>query len=108
MNARNVDPGFDGPQPEHKEILNFAEAARFLGISTKTLQKVLRDGEIPGRKVGREWKFSRDALTRWIGDGRSADFLDASDRSTPSIEAALERRRRAASNRDEPLSKEEG
>jgi len=63
---------------EH-EILNLVEAAHFLGVSAKTFQKVLREGDVPGRKVGREWKFSRLALTEWIGRGRSKDFLDGSE-----------------------------
>ncbi len=72
------------------EILNLTEAARFLGVSTKTFQKVLREGEIPGRKVGREWKFSRRALTDWIGAGRSRDFLDAADARSGSDAARLD------------------
>ena len=62
-----------------KEILNIEEASAFLGVSTKTFQKVLREGDMPGRKVGREWKFWRRALAEWVGRGRSRDFLDSGD-----------------------------
>ena len=71
--ARGAAPG-DG-----KEILNIEEASAFLGVSTKTFQKVLREGDMPGRKVGREWKFWRRALAEWVGRGRSRDFLDSAD-----------------------------
>jgi len=64
------------PEPT-KEILNIEEAAQLLGVSTKTFAKVLREGEIPGRKIGREWKFSRQALVDWVAEGRSRDFFDA-------------------------------
>ena len=63
------------PEP-NREILNIEEAALLLGVSTKTFAKVLREGEIPGRKVGREWKFSRRALIDWVASGRSADFIE--------------------------------
>lgn len=63
-----------------KEILNIEEASAFLSVSTKTFQKVLREGDMPGRKIGREWKFWRQALAEWVGRGRSRDFLDSSDR----------------------------
>jgi len=56
------------------EILNIDEAAAFLGVSVKTFNKVLHSEGIPGRKIGREWKFSRSALVAWIGSGKSADF----------------------------------
>jgi len=62
-------------QEPTREILNIDEAAQLLGISTKTFQKVLRDGEVPGRKIGREWKFSRRALIDWVAAGRARDFI---------------------------------
>jgi excisionase family DNA binding protein len=62
-----------------REILNIDGAAAFLGVSVKTFSKVLREGDVPGRKVGREWKFSRQALIDWVGDSRSRAYLDAAD-----------------------------
>jgi excisionase family DNA binding protein len=81
-------PASDLPDPQ-REILNLDEAAAYLGVSTKTFQKVLRDGDMPGRKVGREWKFSRKALEAWIGSGRSRDFLDVEDEEPAGGERAL-------------------
>ncbi len=66
------------PMPD-QEILNIDDAAAFLGVSVKTFSKVLREGDVPGRKVGREWKFSRQALIDWIGTARSEHFLDHTD-----------------------------
>jgi len=66
------------PMPDH-EILNIDGAAAFLGVSVKTFSKVLREGDVPGRKVGREWKFSRQALVDWVGSRTARDFLDGSD-----------------------------
>ena len=72
-----------GPRPPEptKEILNIDEAAVLLGVSTKTFAKVLREGEIPGRKIGREWKFARRALIEWVATGKSRDFFDVDERS---------------------------
>lgn len=68
------------PEPMlDKEILNIDGAAALLGVSIKTFSKVLREGEVPGRKVGREWKFSRTALIAWVGSSRSRAFLDIAD-----------------------------
>jgi len=57
-----------------REILTIEQAAELLGVSVKTFNKVLHTEGIPGRKIGREWKFSRQALIDWIGAGRSDDF----------------------------------
>lgn len=52
--ARNV--------PDDKEILNAEEAAVVLGVSERLLLRLARDGEVPGKKLGREWRFLRSAL----------------------------------------------
>ena len=57
-----------------REILNIEEAASLLGVSVKTFNKVLHTQSLPARKIGREWKFSRQALIDWIGSGRSDEF----------------------------------
>lgn len=64
---------------EPREILNIDEAAELLGVSVKTFNKVLHSEHIPGRKIGREWKFSRRALIDWVGSGRSQDFYEGSN-----------------------------
>ena len=81
-----------------REILNIDEAAACLGVSVKTFNKVLHTEGIPGRKIGREWKFSRAALIEWVGSGRSKDFYnqqtDDDDESPTPIKP--ERARRTA------------
>lgn len=57
-----------------RDILNIEEAASLLGVSVKTFNKVLHSEDMPARKIGREWKFSRQALIAWVGQGRSRDF----------------------------------
>jgi excisionase family DNA binding protein len=66
---------------ERKDILNIEEASRLLGVSVKTFNKVLHHECLPARKIGREWKFSRQALIDWVADGRSVDFYRESERN---------------------------
>lgn len=65
--------------PEDKEILNAGEAATVLGISQRLLLRLARDGEVPGKKLGREWRFLRSALRASISEQGSADndLIDA-------------------------------
>ncbi|MEL6906270.1 MAG: helix-turn-helix domain-containing protein [Planctomycetota bacterium] len=58
----------------HDEILGVEEAAALLGVSAKTFNKVLHSEDVPARKIGREWKFSRRALIDWVGSGRSTEY----------------------------------
>jgi len=53
----------------NKEVLNADEAAEFLGFNPYTIREKARLGEIPGRKIGREWRFSRRQLLEWVEEG---------------------------------------
>ena len=64
-----------------RDILNIEEAAALLGVSVKTFNKVLHSEDMPARKIGREWKFSRKALIDWVGSGSSRDFYKDSNGS---------------------------
>ncbi len=54
-----------------KEVLNAEEVAAFLGFNPYTIREKARLGEIPGRKVGREWRFSRTALLEWLREAEA-------------------------------------
>ena len=58
-----------------KEILDVEGAADVLGVSKTTIYKLAREGTIPATRVGREWRFSRTDLVKWIGNGAEADQL---------------------------------
>ncbi|MDT8719367.1 helix-turn-helix domain-containing protein [Clostridium sp. 19966] len=61
------------------EILNLEQAVELLGVSEKTLIKLLREEHIPARKIGREWRFSREALIKWIASGDSTNYINLND-----------------------------
>ena len=48
------------------EILTAAETAALLRVDKKTVQKLANYGELPGRKVGRVWRFHRGEVEDWV------------------------------------------
>ncbi len=70
MEPAGMDAGPD-------RILTLEEAASLFCVSVKTFIKLLRDEDVPARKIGREWRFSRNALTAWLGNGRSRAYSDS-------------------------------
>jgi excisionase family DNA binding protein len=44
------------------EILDIKQAAEYLQIKERTLYRLVGDGEIPGIKVGGQWRFSKKCL----------------------------------------------
>jgi excisionase family DNA binding protein len=49
------------------EVLTADEAAVLLKVSVQTVLKESREGRLPGIKIGREWRYSRIALMRHLG-----------------------------------------
>ncbi len=50
------------------DVLNAREAAEFLRAHVETVRRLARRGEIPSFKVGKDWRFSREALRRWSAE----------------------------------------
>ncbi len=53
------------------EVLTLQECSAYLKIAESTIYVLARKGKIPCQKVGRNWRFSKDALDRWL---RGEDF----------------------------------
>jgi excisionase family DNA binding protein len=51
------------------EVLTLEEAAQFLRVSEATVYQLARSGELPARKVGREWRFVGSRLLAWLLQG---------------------------------------
>ena len=52
-------------RPLEKHVLDLAEAARFLGLPRPKVRALAEAGKLPGRKAGRQWRFSKSALDDW-------------------------------------------
>lgn len=48
------------------EVLTLQECSKYLKIAESTIYVLARNGRIPAQKVGRNWRFSKDALDRWL------------------------------------------
>ncbi len=59
----------DQPDARFGDVLTIDELAVYLKISRSTLYKLAREGKLPGKKVGRHWRFQRQAVDRWLTGG---------------------------------------
>lgn len=48
------------------EILTLPEVAKLLKIADKTVYTMAQKNELPGFKVGGQWRFKRADLDQWI------------------------------------------
>jgi excisionase family DNA binding protein len=49
------------------EVLTSEQAAELLAVEPAALLELAEQGELPGRQIGGEWRFSRSALLAWLG-----------------------------------------
>ncbi|HOD82977.1 MAG TPA: helix-turn-helix domain-containing protein [Phycisphaerae bacterium] len=47
-------------------IMTIDALAEYLKISRSTLYKLVQDGRLPGQKVGKRWRFHKDAIDEWL------------------------------------------
>lgn len=48
------------------EVMTLEDLAAYLKISETTAYQLVRSGAIPGRKVGREWRFLKRRIETWL------------------------------------------
>ncbi len=49
-------------------LLTLSEAATLLQVSTRTLQRMIRNGKLPAFKVGGQWRLRETQLRQWVED----------------------------------------
>ncbi|MCP5207852.1 MAG: helix-turn-helix domain-containing protein [Hahellaceae bacterium] len=53
---------------QSEEIMTIEELAVYLKIPKSTLYKQAQEGKIPGQKIGKQWRFGRKAIDRWMNE----------------------------------------
>lgn len=60
----------DDPNEEEarawNEVWTAHDVSRWLGYHIKTVQRMAKEGKIPAKRVGGEWRFLRRELLRWM------------------------------------------
>ena len=52
------------------DVLTIEELSIYLKIPKSTLYKLVREGRVPSQKVGRHWRFRKEAINRWLDETR--------------------------------------
>lgn len=54
------------PNANHDQVMTLEELAVYLKIPKSTLYKLVQEGRIPGQKLGKQWRFGKSAIDRWL------------------------------------------
>ena len=47
-------------------VMTIEDLSKYLKISRSTLYKLAQEGRLPSQKVGRHWRFHREAVDAWL------------------------------------------
>lgn len=56
-----------------QEIMTVAEVADYLRLNEATVYRLVQQGKIPGVKLGRQWRFKKEAIDQLLEEGFEAD-----------------------------------
>ena len=51
-----------------RRIMKLAEVADYLHVSLSTVHRLVRHGLIPAFRIGRDYRFGRDEIDKWMTD----------------------------------------
>jgi excisionase family DNA binding protein len=57
---------FNDPVREMEAFLTTEEVLSYLKITPRTIYRLIRSGELPAVRIGRQWRFRRGDLDRWL------------------------------------------
>ena len=54
------------------QVMTLEELALYLKLPKSTLYKLVQDGRIPGQKLGKQWRFGKQAIDQWLNSEQSS------------------------------------
>jgi excisionase family DNA binding protein len=55
-------------RPPFNDILTLEEVASYLRLTPQTIYRWAQEKRIPGAKLGKEWRFRKSIIDRWLDD----------------------------------------
>jgi excisionase family DNA binding protein len=68
LGADDFVVGDRATNPGAPDVLTVEQLAQLLQVDEKTIRSLAAKSELPGRKVGRHWRFSREAILDWLAN----------------------------------------
>ena len=53
-------------RPQRTQIMTLKEVAKYLGVHTMTVYRLLKEKKLPGFKVGGQWRTKKEVLDNFL------------------------------------------
>lgn len=63
-------------KPTTDSVMTTDEAVKYLKISRKTLLKLIQKGEIPAKKVGKNYRYLREEIDKFLRGEEQVNFFE--------------------------------
>lgn len=67
-NINDSSKVYIGGAEQAGQVMTSVEAADYLKMHVKTVCRLAKEGKIPAKKVGSEWRFMRAVLDKWLSE----------------------------------------
>lgn len=74
-------------------LMTLKQLAEYLNVNDRTVLKLVREGTLPGVKIGNQWRFRKPMIDTWLDDqalGITPRYLDSSHDAAPPLSLALD------------------
>jgi excisionase family DNA binding protein len=61
------------------KVLTVNELSDYLRVHRSTIYRLLKRGQLPGFKIGSDWRFNIEAIDRWRLEQGGQTMLDEAD-----------------------------
>ena len=56
----------DEKRPQRTQIMTLKEVAKYLGVHSMTVYRLLKEKKLPGFKVGGQWRTKKEVLDNYL------------------------------------------
>ena len=76
--ARAEEPqlGWHSFRATQSDVLTLEGVAELLEVAPELVSELAENGELPGRRIGSEWRFARGAVLAWLAQAPVPDTAD--------------------------------
>jgi excisionase family DNA binding protein len=61
-----TENGSDAAAPGATDVLTLDQTATLLGVSVEAVEDAVRTAALPGRLIGGQWRFAKQAVLAWL------------------------------------------
>ena len=65
-NTMPEDREKDSKRPQRTQIMTLKEVAKYLGVHSMTVYRLLKEKKLPGFKVGGQWRTKKEVLDNYL------------------------------------------